>query len=401
MNLRVSISFKFSGYPEEFLQKEVEKRNLLLLVNEKDMPFISLEGAVNVSEIRKLAESFRHRFDTLVVVGMGGSSLGTKAIHDALYYKSDRRLLFLDNVDPVLVMETLKSISLKDTAFAFVSKSGKTAETVTILNLVLDILKKRAFNLSRHLVFIGEKEKSFEKLAEELGAPFLAIPSEVGGRFSVLTSVGLFPAAFAGYDLDKFLEGAKSSIREPNYALMLSLWKFLHYTNGRRISVIMPYTSCLREFSEWYTQLWGESLGKDGKGQTPMKAIGTPSRHSVFQLFMDGPDDKIYQLFLVKEYPEDPVLPERTVVLPFLANKKLSDVMKAEFNGALRALTLRNRPMVVFELLKPSEFELGYLFMTYMIATVGMAKLMKVNPYDQPAVEIGKKFALEELRKGE
>jgi glucose-6-phosphate isomerase len=391
----VSVSFKISGYSEEYLEKKLEK--MYTLLNFKDMPFICLPKNGEISKVKEIAEELRESFNTLVVVGMGGSSLGMKAVHNALGYKAEREILFLDNIDPILVSETLRKLNWKKTAFAFISKSGKTLETVTILNIVLDKLKQKVSKFQNHLLFIGDPGKSFEKLAKELGCLFLPVPPEVGGRFSVFTPVGLFPSAFAGYSVEAFLKGAQEVIEDSKTAFMLGVWKFLHYSNGRKISVLMPYSSHLEEFTEWYAQLWGESLGKENKGQTPVKAIGTSSQHSVLQLFMDGPDDKVYQFFFVEKYPEDPVLPKETKILPFIAKKKLSDVMKAEFCGTVQALSQKKRPIVIFRLEKLSEFELGYLFMTYMIATVAMAKLMNVNPYGQPAVEIGKKFALKEL----
>ncbi|TCK06261.1 glucose-6-phosphate isomerase [Phorcysia thermohydrogeniphila] len=397
----VGVSFDFAGYTKEHIEEVVEKEELPLLINPKDMPFIRFVGEEELLEIERTAEKLREYFSTLVVVGMGGSSLGSMALHDALCYKAKRELLFLDNVDPLLISRTLKKLDLGKTLFVFVSKSGRTLETVAILNVVLEKLRNEVPNFEKHLLFIGDLGKSFERLASRVGSPFLPVPEEVGGRFSVFTSVALFPAAFVGYDIRTFIGGAQRAVKEAEVGLKLGACKFLHYLEGRINSVLVPYSNYLREFTEWYAQLWGESLGKDGKGQTPVKAIGTPSRHSVFQLFMDGPDDKVYQFFLIKRYPEDLVLPRKTEILPFLAGKRLSEVMEAEFKGALRALRERGRPLIVFEIPELSEFELGYLFMTYMIATVGMARLMKVNPYGQPAVEIGKKFALEELRKGE
>jgi len=160
----------------------------------------------------------------------------------------------------------------------------------------------------------------------------------------------------------------------------------------------MAYSNYLKEFTEWYAQLWAESLGKDGKGQTPMKAIGTSSQHSVLQLFMDGQDDKVYQFFMIENYPEDISLPEKTEILDFISNKKLSDVMRAEFEGTVKALLSRGRPVVQIRMDELSPLNMGYIFMSYMMATVIIAKLMGVNPYGQPAVEIGKKIAYEKLK---
>jgi glucose-6-phosphate isomerase len=199
--------------------------------------------------------------------------------------------------------------------------------------------------------------------------------------------------------VEKLLEGAFDLLETPYPALYLAAAKYLHYQAGRKISVAMPYSSFMTEFTEWYFQLWAESLGKEGKGQTPLKAVGTSSQHAILQLFIDGPDDKFYQLFFVEEYEKDPVLPEDCKILPFLAGKRISQVMEAEFKGTVHALKLKKRPLVIFRLSKLKEYQMGYLFMTYMVATVVMGRLIGVNPYGQPAVEIGKRVAIEELRR--
>ena len=274
----VGVSFGFAGYSEEHIEEVVEKGKLPLLLNPENMPFIRFVEEEELLEIERTAERLREYFSTLVVVGMGGSSLGSMALHDALCYKAERELLFLDNVDPLLISRTLKKLDLERTLFVFVSKSGRTLETVSILNVVLEKLKNEVSNFEKHLLFIGDLGKSFERLANRLGSPFLPVPEEVGGRFSVFTSVALFPAAFVGYDIRTLIEGAQRAVKEAEVGLKLGACKFLHYLEGRINSVLVPYSNYLREFTEWYAQLWGESLGKDGKGLTPVKAIGTPSR---------------------------------------------------------------------------------------------------------------------------
>ena len=194
------------------------------------------------------------------------------------------------------------------------------------------------------------------------------------------------------------MNGARSAVEDPEPVIHLGVCKYLHYLKNRTVSVIMAYSNYLKEFTEWYAQLWAESLGKDGKGQTPMKAIGTSSQHSVLQLFMDGQDDKVYQFFMIENYPEDISLPEKTEILDFISNKKLSDVMRAEFEGTVKALLSRGRPVVQIRMDELSPLNMGYIFMSYMMATVIIAKLMGVNPYGQPAVEIGKKIAYEKLK---
>ena len=394
----MKVVFDDSGFPTKSYGELIEEISGKSLVNDKVMPFIKLPCEEELLKIREVSDSLRSVSDRLVVVGMGGSSRGAKALHQAVGRESSE-LLFIDNVDPILIEKTLGEIDWSRTSFAFISKSGRTLETVTVMNLILKELEERNL-LKGRVAFVGDRGNSFEEVARDLGAPFVEIPKEVGGRFSVFTAVGLLPFMFAGYDVDSFFRGAFDLINSPLPALYLAASKYLNYKKGRNISVVMPYSSFLSEFTEWYAQLWAESLGKEGEGQTPLKAIGTSSQHSILQLFIDGPDDKFYQLFFVKDFPSDPKLPERTLVLPFLSGKRVSEVMRAEFEGTLFALRQRERPVVRFEIESLCEYEMGYLFMLYMIAVVVMAKLMGINPYGQPAVEIGKRYATEMLMGG-
>ena len=395
----MKVLFEDSGFPlldYELLLEEIDYKNLL---TPSVMPFTELSSGNYLKSIRETAEKLQEKFSTLVVVGMGGSSRGAKALHQAVG-KENSRLLFLDNIDPDLLSETLREINWDKTAFAFISKSGKTLETVSLMNVILEELKERELLSGERLVFVGDRGNAFQKLAEELNSPFLEIPKEIGGRFSVFTAVGLLPAYFAGYNVERFLEGAYDLIATPLPAFYIASSKYLHYKAGRKISVVMPYSSYMAEFTEWYAQLWAESLGKDGQGQTPLKAIGTSSQHSILQLFVDGPDDKFYQLFFINRRSSDLKLPEGAKVLPYIGGKTLGEIMRAEFEGTLYALRQKSRPVIRFELSQLSEYQMGYLFMAYMVAVVVMAKLMGVNPYGQPAVEIGKRYARQLLEEG-
>ncbi len=387
----VSVDISNSGIKREEIERILEQAEIRT-PSPEEMPFLRLTEEKKISRLREIAGSLKEKSENLIVVGMGGSSLGIKALREALG-KGNGELIILDNVDPTFLSRTLEKIDLKRCSFAFISKSGKTLETVTIMNLLISILKKAGTELKGRTVFIGNRGNAFEEIAKKESCPFITVPEEVGGRFSIFTAVGVFPSLFAGYDVDSLFKGARKAVEEWRLAGKLAAVKFIHYLRGRNISVMMPYSSLLREFTEWYAQLWGESLGKERKGQTPMKAIGTSSQHSVLQLFLDGPDDKIYQLFKIKNYRNDVNLPAKSVILPFLSEKKLSEVIHAEFEGTVAALKERKRPLITFELEEISEETLGYLFMLYMIATVITGKLMKVNPYGQPAVELGKRVA--------
>ena len=340
----------------------------------------------------------------MVVCGMGGSSLGAKTI-DAFaraFNKANHNLVFLDNLDPTMVKHTLESLNWKETVFCFVSKSGTTLETIVFLNLILEELKKRNLKVEEKVIFVGDRGKNFEFLAKELGCQFFEIPQDVDGRFSVLTSTGLVPAHFADFDIAELWEGAQELLKdksENNPALKLATFKMNHYLKGRNISVMFAYGNYIFTFTFWYSQLWAESLGKKGKGQTPLKALGTVDQHSLVQLFREGPDDKVYQFIKVKQIKWDLELPKRTLVFDYISGKKVSEMFEALYEGTRDALVQTGRPIVELELDRYSAFNLGYLFMLYMLTTVAAAQILGVNPFGQPGVELGKRLAKEKLIK--
>jgi len=370
-----------------------------------EAPFTRRPGTL-IEEIKEGIKPFRDRFSTMLLCGMGGSSLGAKTI-DAFaraFGATDRRLVFLDNADPAFVDLTLDAIDWNDTVFCFVSKSGSTLETAVFLNLILDGLSRRGLKPSGRVIFVGDRNKNFHVLARELNCTFFEIPAEVDGRFSVLTSTGLVPAAFTGFDVDELWWGAEELLNDPaarEEVLKLASFKMENYLGGRNISVMFTYGNYLYSFALWYAQLWAESLGKEKKGQTPLKALGTVDQHSLVQLFADGPDDKVYQFLKVKEVKKDRKLPPKTLIHDYLAQKSVSEVFNALYEGTKGALTKLGRPSVEILLDRYSAYNLGYLFMFYMLTTVAAARILGVNPFGQPGVELGKKLAKELLSKSQ
>ena len=392
----MKFNFSESGFSEDQLLKETKRIGEKELVKKEKMPFIELPKPKELRKIEETANSLREESEKLVVIGMGGSINGTIALHEALRWNS-KELLFIDNIDPELVENVLQES--KNASFAFISKSGRTLETVSVMNLVFQKLREQNIPIHKRCLFIGERGNPFEEVAKETGTSFLPMPKEIGGRFSVFTAVSLLPGAFAGYDLESLLEGARRAVNSPKGALLLAAFKYLSYKEGKTISVMMPYSSYLSGFIRWYEQLWSESLGKEGKGQTPLGAVGTSSQHSLLQLFLDGPEDKLYQLVRVKRFRKDETVKE-SLVLSYLKGKKISQVFNAEFEGTFRALAKKGKPVVVIELEELKEEEMGELLMSYMIATVAMGKLIGVNPYGQEAVELGKRITKEVLKGG-
>lgn len=352
------------------------------------------------------------RFDTLVVLGIGGSALGNRALYSALRTERElpRRVLVYDNVDPVFLHEILAQINLDTTLFNVITKSGTTAETMAGYMILADLIRRRhPADYTKRLIITTDREKGFlRQVIKNEGYPSFVVPDNVGGRFSVLTDVGLLSSAFAGINIRELLSGAASMRSRcenldtfSNPAYLNGLLHFLYMREGKNISVMMPYSNSLYDLADWYRQLWAESLGKrhDVKGrevlvgQTPVKALGTTDQHSQVQLYTEGPNDKVFTFLSVENFNHDFTIPnlhpDRAEV-SYLGGKKLSELLNAERLATEIALTQAHRPNcnIVFPAL--DEFHLGEFIMMFEIQTVFTGKLLHINPLDQPGVEAGK-----------
>ncbi|MCB5225025.1 MAG: glucose-6-phosphate isomerase [Candidatus Cloacimonadaceae bacterium] len=366
----------------------------------------------DVSPILDYVSSVDPHFDSMVVLGIGGSALGNRALYSALKTERElkRRLLVFDNVDPVFLHEILSQIDLDTTLFNVITKSGTTAETMAGYMILADIIKKRhPADYTKRIIITTDSEKGFlRQVIQDEGYQSFVVPNNVGGRFSVLTDVGLLSSAFVGIDIAQLLQGA-ASMRErcetldsfDNPAYLNGFLHYLYMREGKNISVMMPYSNSLYDMADWYRQLWAESLGKrhDTKGreifvgQTPVKALGTTDQHSQVQLYAEGPNDKVFTFLSVENFQHDYLIPnlhpEREEV-SYLGGKKLSELLNAERLATEIALTKAHRPNcnIVFPTI--DEFHLGEFIMMYEIQTVFAGKLLHINPLDQPGVEAGK-----------
>jgi glucose-6-phosphate isomerase len=352
------------------------------------------------------------RFDTMVVLGIGGSALGNKALYSALKTERDlpRRVLVYDNVDPVFLSEILAQVNLDTTIFNVITKSGTTAETMAGYMILTDIVKKRFPNdYKRRIVITTDREKGFlRQVIRDEGYHSFVVPDNVGGRFSVLTDVGLLSSAFAGMDISELLRGAgamRDRCSSPdlmsNPAYLNGLLHFHYMREGRNISVMMPYSNSLYDFADWYRQLWAESLGKrrDTRGrevlvgQTPVKALGTTDQHSQVQLYAEGPLDKVFTFLTAESFKHDFIIPNLHPDRPevsYLGGKKLSQLLNAEALATSIALTKAGRPNATIIFPALDEYHLGEFIMMYEIQTVFTGKLLHIDPLDQPGVEAGK-----------
>lgn len=380
--------------------------------------------------VMKLAERLRPGTTDLVVLGIGGSALGSIALHGALNpptynlmadeQRPGPRLFVLDNVDPALVGDTLALLEqrLETTVFNVISKSGETAETASQFMIVHEMLRQRlGEGFARHIIATTDPHKgALHDIAGAGGYSMLPVPGDVGGRFSVLSPVGLFSAAMCGIDIDALLAGAaamaerlKETDWRKNPACVLAAIKYLMYTaKDKPIHVMMPYSNRLYGLADWYRQLWAESLAKrtarSGRevfhGPTPVKALGATDQHSQIQLYREGPNDKLVVFLEVARHPADVRIPAvfgEHPSLAYLGEVELSKLLNAEKLATEYALARSSRPSVSIRFDAVDAESVGAFIFLYEFVTSIMGELLDVDAYDQPAVELGKKATFARL----
>jgi len=370
-----------------------------------------------------LARKMKGRFDDVIVLGIGGSALGPIALRTALRpsgwnsLPSDQRggyprLHVLDNVDPATIGALLDRLDLARALFVVTSKSGGTAETMAQYLVVRERLDRTFGKDARdHLVFVTDPEKgALRAIARSDGITALDIPPAVGGRFSVLTPVGVLPAALIGIETAQLLAGAREmaqrsdtdELRRNPAGVFATLQWMADDQLGRRIHVLMPYSDALRDLAAWFVQLWAESLGKErggapgmGVGPTPLAALGATDQHSQVQLFMEGPHDKTVAFVAVSEPLADIPIPRLHADVPelgYLGGHRLAELLDIERRATAGALARRGRPNLTIEVDRVDARHFGGLLMLFEIATIYAGTLYGVNPLDQPGVELGKQF---------
>lgn len=376
----------------------------------QDIGFFRLpENRELLAETEKVFTHFQSK-KYFIHIGIGGSALGPEMILSALGNGSGVKFIFINNIDPDDLCRKLDKVDIKESLIYVVSKSGTTAETVAAMSIVLNMLTEAGITEAEYkdyFVFCTDPVKGeLRKLTAEWGVKTLEIPSNIGGRFSVLTPVGFLPTLFAGIKAKDILEGAediKKHLQDPKVGASffeLAFWiKDLH-DKGVNQTVMMPYSSLLKEYSAWFVQLWAESLGKDGKGLTPIPGYGATDQHSQMQLFMEGPKDKVMMLIEVEKFHTDFNLKNSLKSEAFrnLSSFKLSDLMKAEFEGTLTALQENGRHVVHMRIPSLQEEYVGQLILFAECLTVMVGELLKVDPFNQPGVEAGKKYANQWLK---
>ena len=347
----------------------------------------------DLKEIKDFSKYINDNFKKLFVLGIGGSSLGAKTL---LSLKFQDKVEILENIDSFTLKHVFDNIDLKNTAFLTVSKSGKTIEcisqTLILMKMVEDKLGRDY--IGKNFFFLTEKKDSpLTQLATEFNIKTLEHHKTIGGRFSYLSNVGLIPACIAGLNIEEIRAGATDVLEyvlknDNNFVSEICAEQCQLYKNGVIASVVMPYIERLEKLTEWYRQLWAESLGKDGYGILPINAIGTIDQHSQLQLYMDGPKN-LFFTFIKKNYDENLLKIKKTYHKDFdyLKDMSLDKIMNIEAESTIEVLNKRNLPIRVFEINNLNERCLSQIMMQYILETIIVGLNNSINPFGQPAVE--------------
>lgn len=373
--------------------------------------------------VKEYAAMVQGRFDNILVLGIGGSALGGMAVCEALlkpYWNQlseEQRnglpkIYFLDNIDPDQFNGLLDFLDLKRTLVNVITKSGSTAETMAQFMIVKDRLEKElGDDYVRNIVATTDKNVGIlRQISNEEGYKTFVVPDDVGGRFSVFSAVGLLPFALVGIDIEELMQGVKdmdlalknTDIRHNIAAQNALIHYLMDMQKGKNLSVMMLYSSKLKYISDWYVQLWAESLGKnkdlDGNdvnvGQTPIKALGVTDQHSQIQLYNEGPNDKVINFIRIKEFDttlEIPKIFEYTGV-GYLGGKTINELLNAEAESTKVALIDYQRPNVTITLQKADAYHLGQLIYMLEVQTAIAGALYNINTFNQPGVEQAKNY---------
>lgn len=434
------VRFDFNGVMDSFIQESgIKASEITSLEQQVDkihkafhamkemghLPFMHLPyEEESVKKIESFAQESLENFENLVVLGIGGSALGTKVLLTALKgalqpfmvfssSSASAKVFVCDDIDPDSFQLLLDSLDLKKTLFNVISKSGNTIETMSQWMIVRKRLEEVCgTQWKEHVVITTDPEKGLlRKMVQEENLKSLSIASGVGGRYSVLSSVGLFPAAMAGISIQDLLAGARRADARVNQsdiwlnpAYMLAAIKHLMFQKNKNIVVMMPYSQLLFPLAEWYGQLWAESIGKKYSlkgeevytGSTPVAACGPRDQHSQVQLYMEGPIDKLILFLILENYDSNQKIPHHQSFpeeMNYLAGHTLGNVVQMEALATATSLQQQKRPSAKFLIPHRNAYCMGQLIYLLEVTTAFAGELFNVNPFDQPGVELGKKFA--------
>ena len=393
-----SIVYKHN-IPRKFIKKKIVgfeklfKKNFNLILNNIDKEtntFHILSKKYNFSFIKKELNKFK-KFKQIAIIGMGGSILGSEAIHDFLKHKIKKKIFFIDNLDSEK-LSLLTNENCNKILFIVISKSGETVETISSL-FFLKILKKDAKNL----ILIAEKTNNIlHSLAKKFNLYFVEHKKYIGGRYSVLSEVGILPSYLFGLNIKEMRKNIREHLKSYKINFLkesvLTLSSLLKNSNKKNI-VFLNYSSKLNKFLFWYQQLIAESLGKNENGFFPVISETPKDHHSLLQLYLDGPKDKIFYIFSIKEKKTSFLkIYNLTKKSNFLHNKRLNEIKIAQKEALIKSLKKKNIPFREIVINETDEKTIGRLFSYFMLETAMIGKILKINPFDQPAVEEVKNF---------
>ncbi len=383
-----------------FLDCEKAIKKLRQEIHDKKLPALNIvEESDDLQQIIDIA-NYAKNYQKTVIIGVGGSSLGGKAL---CALKLQNKVDFIESIDPVKLWQYLENIDLKNTLFIVISKSGETIETICQTLIIIDLLKKNNFEITKNFIFITESvNSSIGRIATELKSQILFHNPKIGGRYSCFSIVGLLPALIVGLDIFKIREGANIILQDflKNDDLMhSSLLQLNIYDNGFINNVMMPYIDDLKNYTDWYRQLQAESLGKNSLSFTPINSMGTVDQHSQLQLYLEGKKDKFFTFIVSATHSHDFLISDLNNCQTLFSNKKLSQILAIEYQTTIQTLVDKFLPVRIFTINNLDEKTIGALMMQMFLETIIMGYSMKINPYDQPAVEIRKEMAKNILKK--
>lgn len=415
---------------EEFINYRETITNIITSLNQrKDKPGQNLQwmnlgyNEETVWYVKEFASMVRNRFENILVLGIGGSALGGIAVTEALlkpYWNlltneqrnNLPRIFFLDNIDPDTMNGLFRVIDLKKTLVNVITKSGDTAETMAQFMVIRDMMQKElGDDYRKHIIATTDKRTGIlRQLADQDGYKTFFIPDDISGRFSVFSAVGLVPFALVGLDIDKMMNGIKDmdlALKNTDITQNIAAQgALIHYLMdkklNKRLSVMMPYSSRLRYISDWFVQLWAESLGKEynnngekvNTGLTPIKALGATDQHSQVQLFNEGPNDKLITFIRVENFDttlEIPRIFEYTGV-GYLGGKTMNDLLNAEADSTKVSLVDYSRPSMTISLEKIDEYNIAQLLYMLEVQTAITGELYNINTFNHPSVEQAKNY---------
>jgi len=392
-------------------ENEIEKKLFDKILSEKEIiGYYNLPNQ-NISNILEFVDSFDRDIENIMVIGIGGSSLGAKAVYEFLkpIKKPKRELFFFESTDPLNIYTLLKQVDIEKTHFLVISKSGGTVETISIFKYIF-----AKDSNSKKYTFITDRGSKLDKFAQDLGSNIFYLPDNVGGRFSVLSVVGLLPLALSGIDIKELLDGAKrvkKSFFKGKKLKSALIDKAIFYAKNHNkycINCIFAYSEGLKYFTQWYVQLWGESLGKIQKksniniGLTPIGLIGPKDQHSFLQLIMEGKKDKTVTFIKLKKFKPKLTIPN--ITLPYLEELDILNgidfhkLINMQCDSIIEAtLNQKDIPIDKITINRVDAKSIGELIYYYELLTSLVGALLNINTYNQPGVEAGKIILKEKL----